>query len=158
MEIRSHRIGLAESDAALCVHPQVNLVATVVLGETYERNLASLATLHASAEVGEGPRTTLDTVRQRAVWALRRDWGNEEGIAAIVAALGRVCLASLVAWLAGSGLFVNMMPLDFATLYRRLDIVEVRQRLLRYWLCQLKEGGCLHAEGEGWLGCTECPT
>ncbi|HEP8660078.1 TPA: pyochelin non-ribosomal peptide synthetase PchF, partial [Pseudomonas aeruginosa] len=89
--------------------------------------------------------------------ALRRDWGSEEGIAAAVAALDRACLASLAAWLAGSGLFASATPLDFATLCQRLGIAEARQRLLRHWLCQLEEGGYLRAEGEGWLGCSERP-
>ena len=157
VKIRGHRIELAELDAALCAHPQVNLAATVVLGETHERSLASFVTLHAPAEAGEDPRTALDTVRQRAAQALRRDWGSEEGIAAAVAALDRACLASLAAWLAGSGLFASATPLDFATLCQRLGIAEVRQRLLRHWLCQLEEGGYLRAEGEGWLGCAERP-
>ncbi|HCE7698705.1 TPA: pyochelin non-ribosomal peptide synthetase PchF, partial [Pseudomonas aeruginosa] len=157
VKIRGHRIELAELDAALCAHPQVNLAATVVLGETHERSLASFVTLHAPAEAGEDPRTALDTVRQRAAQALRRDWGSEEGIAAAVAALDRACLASLAAWLAGSGLFASATPLDFATLCQRLGIAEARQRLLRHWLCQLEEGGYLRAEGEGWLGCAERP-
>ncbi|MHC3972871.1 hypothetical protein ACIPM3_28445, partial [Pseudomonas aeruginosa] len=89
--------------------------------------------------------------------ALRRDWGSEEGIAAAVAALDRACLASLAAWLAGSGLFASATPLDFATLCQRLGIAEARQRLLRHWLRQLEEGGYLRAEGEGWLGCAERP-
>ena len=157
MKIRGHRIELAELDAALCAHPQVNLAATVVLGETHERSLASFVTLHALAEAGEDPRTALDAVRQRAAQALRRDWGSEEGIAAAVAALDRACLASLAAWLAGSGLFASATPLDFATLCQRLGIAEARQRLLRHWLRQLEEGGYLRAEGEGWLGCAERP-
>ena len=152
MKIRGHRIELAELDAALCAHPQVNLAATVVLGETHERSLASFVTLHAPAEAGEDPRTALDAVRQRAAQALRRDWGSEEGIAAAVAALDRACLASLAAWLAGSGLFASATPLDFATLCQRLGIAEARQRLLRHWLRQLEEGGYLRAEGEGEAG------
>ncbi|MBF3109322.1 AMP-binding protein, partial [Pseudomonas aeruginosa] len=55
VKIRGHRIELAELDAALCAHPQVNLAATVVLGETHERSLASFVTLHAPAEAGEDP-------------------------------------------------------------------------------------------------------
>ncbi|MEC5981652.1 pyochelin non-ribosomal peptide synthetase PchF [Pseudomonas aeruginosa] len=157
VKIRGHRIELAELDAALCAHPQVNLAATVVLGETHERSLASFVTLHAPVEAGEDPRTALDAVRQRAAQALRRDWGSEEGIAAAVAALDRACLASLAAWLAGSGLFASATPLDFATLCQRLGIAEARQRLLRHWLRQLEEGGYLRAEGEGWLGCAERP-
>ncbi|RRI30273.1 non-ribosomal peptide synthetase, partial [Pseudomonas aeruginosa] len=157
VKIRGHRIELAELDAALCAHPQVNLAATVVLGETHERSLASFVTLHAPAEAGEDPRTALDAVRQRAAQALRRDWGSEEDIAAAVAALDRACLASLAAWLAGSGLFASATPLDFATLCQRLGIAEARQRLLRHWLRQLEEGGYLRAEGEGWLGCAERP-
>ena len=51
-----------------------------------------------------------------------------EGIAAAVAALDRACLASLAAWLAGSGLFASATPLDFATLCQRLGIAEARQR------------------------------
>ncbi|ESR71454.1 hypothetical protein T266_09375 [Pseudomonas aeruginosa VRFPA05] len=135
VKIRGHRIELAELDAALCAHPQVNLAATVVLGETHERSLASFVTLHAPAEAGEDPRTALDTVRQRAAQALRRDWGSEEGIAAAVAALDRACLASLAAWLAGSGLFASATPLDFATLCQRLGIAEARQRL-GWWTCR----------------------
>ncbi|WP_353980203.1 amino acid adenylation domain-containing protein [Salinicola endophyticus] len=157
VKIRGHRIELAELDAALCAHPQVNLAATVVLGEAHERSLASFVTLHAQESDDTDPQAALDLVRQRAARALRRDWGSLEEIAGAVAALDRACLVSLAAWLASSDLFASRVPLGFATLCQRLGIAEEHQRLLRHWLRQLQEGGYLRVEGEGWLGCAERP-
>ncbi|WIX32330.1 amino acid adenylation domain-containing protein [Salinicola sp. JS01] len=158
VKIRGHRIELAELDAALGAHPQVNLAATVVLGEAHERSLASFVTLHAQESGDTDPQAALDAVRQLAAQALRRDWGSLETIADAVAALDRACLASLAAWLAGSCLFASRVPLDVATLCQRLGLAEERQRLLRHWLRQLHEGGYLRVEDEGWLGCEERPT
>ena len=150
VKIRGHRIELAELDAALCAHPQVNLAATVVLGETHERSLASFVTCMRRwrlARIRVRRSTRCASGRPRPCAATG---AAEEGIAAAVAALDRACLASLAAWLAGSGLFASATPLDFATLCQRLGIAEARQRLLRHWLRQLEEGGYRAGARAGW--------
>lgn len=158
VKIRGHRIELAELDAALCAHPQVNLAATVVLGSAHERSLASFVTLHPQAgEAGDDARDGLDAVCERARQALQHDWGELPAIADAVAALDRACLASLAAWLAGSGIFASAAGLDFSTLCQRLGIGDVRERLLHHWLRQLEEGGYLRREGSVWTGCDTRP-
>ena len=152
VKIRGHRIELAELDAALCAHPQVNLAATVVLGTAHERSLASFVTLHPQAgEAGDG-RDGLDAVCERARQALQHDWGELPAIADAVKALDRACLASLAAWLDGSGIFARSAGLDFTTLCQRLGIGDARERLLQHWLQQLEAGGYLRREGPVWIG------
>ena len=156
VKIRGHRIELAELDAALCAHPQVNLAATVVLGETHERSLASFVTLHAPVEAGEDPRTALDAVPAGGPGLaprLGQRGGHRRG-----GGRTRPCLPRLVGRLAGRQRSVRQC--DAAGLRHpvpALGIAEARQRLLRHWLRQLEEGGYLRAEGEGWLGCAERP-
>ncbi|TRX74487.1 non-ribosomal peptide synthetase [Pseudomonas mangiferae] len=152
VKIRGHRIELAEVDAALLAGPGVAQAATVVLGDAQARSLASFVVLHP---VDPPADDGLEPVRQQARQALPQDWGDLDALRAAVAALDRACLASLAAWLAGSGLFRQATPLTEEELGRRLQIPAERQRLLRHWLRQLAEGGYVTRSEAGWMACPD---
>ncbi len=157
VKVRGHRIELAELDAALCAHPQVNLATTVVLGETHDRSLASFVTLHPVAGSAKPTDDSMTAVLAHAKQGL--DHGGEDVtvIQAALEALDRACLASLMVWLTHSGLFSGQAPQDFDTLCQRLRVGEQHQRLLRHWLRQLQDGGYLYATERGWRAHPNCP-
>ncbi|WP_413205729.1 amino acid adenylation domain-containing protein [Rhodospirillum sp. A1_3_36] len=152
VKIRGHRIELAELDAALSAHPKVREAATVVLGETHQRSLASFVIPKTGEEGGDLPQEELRTVAERAARALAQDWGDLAEVGEAVASLDGACLASLAGWLSTSGLFTSDAPLDFATLCSRLKVSEPHHRLVAHWLRQLEEGGYLEADARGWRG------
>ncbi|MGE7955559.1 amino acid adenylation domain-containing protein [Pseudomonas sp. NPDC089530] len=157
VKIRGHRIELAEIDAGWLAHPQIAASTTVLLGERHERSLCSFVTLQAAAANPQRLDTEMQQVLAQARNTLEQaDFGPREAIQAALAALDRAADASLLHWLAGSGLLGRGQCVEFAPLCQALALEPGQQRLLRHWLSLLTASGYLQAEGAGWR-CTVEP-
>lgn len=151
VKIRGHRIELAEIDAGWLAHPQLAAATTVLLGERHERSLCSFVTPQAVATDRQRLGEEMQDLLQRARDTLEQaDFGPREAIQAALAALDRAADASLLHWLAGSGLLAQAQPVAFAPLCQALGLAPAQQRLLHHWLTLLTDSGCLQREGDGW--------
>ncbi|WP_263143538.1 non-ribosomal peptide synthetase [Pseudomonas sp. RIT-PI-AD] len=151
VKIRGHRIELAEIDAAWLAHPQIAASATVLVGERHERSLCSFVTAQAVATDPRRVREDMQHVLAQARATLERaDFGPRDGIHAALAALDRAADASLLHWLAGSGLLGLDRTVEFAPLCQALGLQPGQHRLLHHWLTLLTDSGYLQREGEGW--------
>lgn len=157
VKIRGHRIELADLDTALSAHPGVKEAATIVLGETHQRSLASFIVPKIREEGDAAARERLRAVGKQAAQVLVRDWGDLAAVGEAVTRLDRACLASLAAWVSTSGVLTSTTPLDFAILGERLEVPDAHRRLLAHWLRQLDEGGYLEAVDQGWRGRSDRP-
>ncbi|WP_456025343.1 amino acid adenylation domain-containing protein [Pseudomonas capeferrum] len=150
VKIRGHRIELAEIDAGWLAHPQIAASTTVLLGERHERSLCSFVTLHTGAPAPQ-LRDELHEVLRPARHTLEQaDFGPRADIEAALLALDRAADASLLHWLAGSGLLLPGQHLAFASLCQALKLQPGQHRLLRHWLTLLVESGYLQTDGDGW--------
>lgn len=151
VKIRGHRIELAEIDAAWLAHPQLAASTTVLLGERHERSLCSFVTLHTHAPDPQRVRDELHEVTAQARHSLEQaDFGARADIEAALAALDHAADASLLYWLAGSGLLNPGQAIAFAPLCTALNLAPGQHRLLRHWLALLVDSGHLQADGDGW--------
>ncbi|MFL1549805.1 amino acid adenylation domain-containing protein [Pseudomonas sp. D47] len=150
VKIRGHRIELAEVDAAWLAHPQIGASTTVLLGERHERSLCSFVTLQATAPAAHLRDELNEVMRQPCHTLEHADFGPRADIEAALAALDRAADASLLQWLASSGVLVPGQHVAFASLCQALNITAAQQRLLRHWLTLLVDSGYLHIDGDGW--------
>ncbi|QVM98995.1 amino acid adenylation domain-containing protein [Pseudomonas sp. SORT22] len=151
VKIRGHRIELAEIDAAWLAHPQIAASTTVLVGERHERSLCSFVTAQTSANDPQRVGEELAEVMAKARDTLEQaDFGPREEIQAALAALDRAADASLLHWLASSGLLAAGEEVAFAPLCQALKLETGQQRLLQHWLMLLTDSGYLQRAGAGW--------